>query len=83
VVVQFSTVASASTARVLTGPFNAKVGASEEVHLWSPAVTTFSVVLGVEQTSSIVSVGVGFTVSVVTTSRVMKVKVSVDQYNQS
>jgi len=54
-----------STATVLSGPFNSQLRALVVGHSGTNAVTSLGVVLGVEQSVTIVSVGIGFIQSVI------------------
>jgi hypothetical protein len=61
---------------MLSSPLNGQEGAFIEAHLRSNTIATFSIVLGVKQSISIVSVGIGLVKSIVGTSRVVHVSVS-------
>jgi hypothetical protein len=62
-----------STATVLNSPFNGQLRSLVVGHSGTNAVSSLSIVLGVEQTVSVVSVRVGFIQSVVGTSGVVHV----------
>ena len=65
-----------TSATVLGSPLDLELGASIEVHGGTTAISSLSVVLGVEQAVSIVTVSVGLIVTVVGTTRVLHVKIS-------
>jgi hypothetical protein len=65
------------TATVLSGPFDGQLRSFIVGHRGSDAITSLGVVLGVEQSVSIVSVCIGFIQSVVGASRRVHVKVTV------
>jgi hypothetical protein len=66
------------TTSVLVGPFDSQERSFVEGHRGTNAITSLSVVLGVEQSVSIVSVGVSLVQSVIGTTRAVHVKVTVD-----
>jgi hypothetical protein len=66
------------TATVLVGPFDGQERSFVVGHGGANAITSLCVVLGVEQSVSIVSVGVSLVQSVVRTTRAVHVKVTVD-----
>jgi len=65
-----------SSTSVLSCPFDGKTRFSIVSQCRSPAITSFSVVLGVKQTVSVVSVCVGFTTSVVGASWIVQIGIS-------
>jgi hypothetical protein len=54
-----------SSTTVLIGPFNGEQRLFIESHIGSPAISSLSIVLGVEQSVGIVSIGVGFVQTIV------------------
>jgi hypothetical protein len=60
-----------ATTTVLDSPFDHKEGLLVEVHGRANAISSLSVILGVEQSVSIVSVGIGFIETIVRTSWVV------------
>jgi hypothetical protein len=64
-----------STATVLNGPFNSQLRSLIVRHSGTNTISSLSIVLGVEQSVSIVSVGVGFVQSVVGASGILHVAV--------
>jgi hypothetical protein len=65
------------TASMLIGPFKRKQRTFVESHFWSPAVSSLGIVLSVHETIVVLSVGIGFTISVVAASQVVHVHVTV------
>jgi hypothetical protein len=60
---------------VLVRPFDCELGTFVEAHRGSVAVSSFCVILGVEQAIRVVSVGVRFVETIVATSWVLHVQV--------
>jgi len=65
-----------ATTTVLDSPFDHEEGFLVEIHSRTNAISSLSVILGVEQSVSIVSVGVGFIKTIVRTSWVVQVEIS-------
>jgi hypothetical protein len=70
------------TATVLSGPFNGQLRSLVVRHSGTNAVSSLSVVLGVEQSVRIVSVRIGFVQSVVRASGVVHVAITVNGGHQ-
>jgi hypothetical protein len=70
------------TATVLSGPFNGQLRSLVVGHGGTDAITSLGVVLGVKQSVSIVSVGIGFIQSVVGASGLVHVQITVNGSHQ-